>query len=56
MGFVVDKVNGFFSDYFGFPPLACVTLSVYIPSKMVARRPVILIVVVRVASVPETVI
>jgi len=53
MGFVVDKVHRFFSEYFGFPPLACVTLSVYVLSKMVVSRPVILMGVVRVASFPD---
>jgi len=44
---VVDKVDRFFSEYFGFPPLACVTLPVYVLSKMVASRPVIQLGVVR---------
>ena len=50
---MVDKVDRYFSEYFGFPPLACVTLPVYVLSKMVASRPVIQMSVVSVASVPD---
>jgi hypothetical protein len=52
-GFVVDKVDRYFSEYFGLPQLACVTLSVYVLSKMVASRTGIQIGVVSVASVPD---